>query len=347
MATGPQRFGSSGQGPQPFGLFGGGTPFAPVPPLVSRYFNFFDGVQEYVQLAQPVTLSGSFEISVLLYPTADRAHILADNRSGNTDRLFFEEASNKIEIFVAGTAVTFSGFPPENQLSLLTLSRDASNNYTCVLNGVPLTITAGQGAGGSFSFNSIGGQFGGVTGVPPFAGIEANVRIADNGTLIHNWAIDDNSNVIADSVGSNNGTLVNPSGGWGLFDKQSDGDWLGQELITQQVWENPFSVGTQWSFSNNQWTLTGDGLPSALSLLSANENPDIFRISGNAVSVTGTGTGLTAVQDVTQEVLISTAGAYSFDIDIATYTRQQYKRQSGIVNAVIDKPSMKQLLRVA
>jgi len=270
MATGPQRFGSSGQGPQPFGLFGGGTPFAPVPPLVSRYFNFFDGVQEYVQLAQPVTLSGSFEISVLLYPTADRAHILADNRSGNTDRLFFEEASNKIEIFVAGTAVTFSGFPPENQLSLLTLSRDASNNYTCVLNGVPLTITAGQGAGGSFSFNSIGGQFGGVTGVPPFAGIEANVRIADNGTLIHNWAIDDNSNVIADSVGSNNGTLVNPSGGWGLFDKQSDGDWLGQELAT--VSESP--------------VLGDDGNPEFFSVANISGGNE-YRISAEVLTFSG------------------------------------------------------------
>jgi len=55
------------------------------------------------------------------------------------------------------------------------------------------------------------------------------------------------------------GTLVNPSGGWGLFDKQSDGDWLG----SVNLWSGPLSfAGTGWT-DNNDGSYTCDGSQTA------------------------------------------------------------------------------------
>lgn len=304
----------------------------------SRYFNFFDGVQEYVQLAQPVTFSGDFDFEALVAIESGFAGSakIADNNTDGIGRLDlqwsgfnqgFELDARDYGTWVVDGVETTS-LPADGKLHLVRFFRRSSNPDQSSRTVGRLGIRA-------------------TDQTSPFPGIIANVSITDNGTLIHNWSIDDNSNVISDSVGSNNGTLVNPSGGWGLFDKQSDGDYLGQELITQQVWESPAFVESQWSFSNDKWTLTGDGSSSVLNLLPTAENPDIFRISGSVASITGPGTGLTAVQDNTATVLISTSGAYSFDIDTSIHTRQQYKRQAGVVVATIDKPSMKQLLRVA
>lgn len=202
-----------------------GTDSYTIPEANSRYFLTFPGVNQYVSIPE-VTLSGAFSISMMIYPTSVRAHLLADNTGGS--RLFYEEVNNKIELLMPGQVVSFSGLPPKNQLSLLTLSRDASNNYTCVLNGVSLNITAGQGGGGSFAFNSIGDQFGGATSVPNFEGVVSNLLIIDNGTPVRFYPLDDNATTIRDTIGGNDGTYINGApGDWELFVLGSDNIWVG------------------------------------------------------------------------------------------------------------------------
>ncbi|MCP4340026.1 MAG: hypothetical protein GY799_14315, partial [Desulfobulbaceae bacterium] len=117
----------------------------------------------------------------------------------------------------------------------------------------------------------------------------------------------------------------------------TDGSWIGDELVTQSIWENPESYGSQWTFANNQWTLTGDGSLSALQLISTAEQELEIRVEGTASNITG---DVTATANSLTEVTAS----YSFD----TTDLQQYKRWNGSVATVtLNKPSIKHKIEVA
>jgi len=143
------------------------------------------------------------------------------------------------------------------------------------------------------------------------------------------------------------GTVINGNASdWGLFQQQATGEWLGQELVTQAVWENPASSGAQWTLTSNQWVLNGDGSFSGLSLIASGFLPEIYRISGDLVSLTGSGLSLTDA-GITPESLITASGAYERTLSKALDGNQNYKRISGIVTATLDKPSIKEVLNVA
>ena len=130
------------------------------------------------------------------------------------------------------------------------------------------------------------------------------------------------------------------------FQEQNSGTlWLGEDLVTQDVWEDPLSVGNEWSFANNEWSLDGTGALNSLNLLLAADQPDVFRLAGNVVSVTGA--GLRATNAAVPESLLDTAGTYTFDIDKVTAVSQLYKRASGVVTGTIDKPYLKEVLNYA
>jgi len=346
----------------------------------TRYFNFFDGVQEYVQLAQPVTLSGDYSISALVYKIPGQDVRVYGNSGGFTSRLLVNsDGSVNFRADNSGSQLGIdapAGSIADNSLVSVEVTR-AGSNGEIIVNG--LSVSSGTVGTGDCVINQLARQSTSVSD----GSIIANVRITDNGTLIHNWAIDDNSNVIADSVNplgselivnsnwtdgstgsgtasidsggvftltrtdagnvgrldqvvattpgetylatvenltnsfairagttlggaedldmiisspgtvdvlftatasttyinvrstTNNGTttgravsvrqatgygtLVNPSGGWGLFDKQSDGDWLG----SVNLWSGPLSfAGTGWT-DNNDGSYTCDGSQTA------------------------------------------------------------------------------------
>ncbi|WP_150137934.1 hypothetical protein [Candidatus Enterovibrio escicola] len=127
------------------------------------------------------------------------------------------------------------------------------------------------------------------------------------------------------------------------FDVSRDA-WLGQELVTQQVWENPASVGSVWSFANNEWTMTGDGSFSSLTLLPSSSTPSTGIIQGEVLAMDGSN-NLVATQD--NGIPITNVGAYERDFNIATHIQYQYKRGSGVLNVTISKPSFKKIIEVA
>ena len=140
------------------------------------------------------------------------------------------------------------------------------------------------------------------------------------------------------------GTVINGNADdWGLFQEQATGEWLGQELVTQAVWENPAVVGAQWSLLNGLWSLSGDGSANSLRLLPTVDNPDTLRISGNLLSLSGIGLAV----DNNLSAIISSIGTYSFDLNKSDIGVLSYLRSSGIVSATIDKPSIKEVLNVA
>ncbi len=128
------------------------------------------------------------------------------------------------------------------------------------------------------------------------------------------------------------------------YEEQADGSLLGEDRITQAIWESPDSAGNQWAFGNNQWSIVGDGNYNALTLLQgAARLPPNFRLSGNVSAISGT--LATVAHDSSYN--INSVGQYSFDVDGDISGGQQYKRGGGVVNATLDKPSLRQLIKRA
>ena len=178
-----------------------------------------------------------------------------------------------------------------------------------------------------------------------FAGVMANVEYYFGGAQIHGYDIKSNSNNIPDTVGSNNATVINGNADdWSLLTQQNSGDWIGVELITQQVWENPVASEAQWSFSNNRWTLNGDGSISQLEFILASNQPNIMVLSGECLSVSG---HLAVTSNNAGQTGITSTGLYSFDLDKSEIDSQLFKRHTGIVSATISKPSLREVLRIA
>ena len=124
-------------------------------------------------------------------------------------------------------------------------------------------------------------------------------------------------------------------------------DWLGPNLITQSVWENPSSVGNQWTFANNQWSLVGDGSNNALTLIPTGDQPDLMRLSGSVAAISGNPDGLRPTSAVVPNVWMTTPGRYSFDFTKADAVSQVFKRRNGSVNATLERPSLNRILEIA
>jgi len=72
-----------------------------------------------------------------------------------------------------------------------------------------------------------------IGGADNTSGILANLKIWDNGTLIRDYPLDDNSDDLRELASGQNGTVINGNASdWGLFQQQATGEWLGQELAT-------------------------------------------------------------------------------------------------------------------
>ena len=144
--------------------------------------------------------------------------------------------------------------------------------------------------------------------------------------------------------------LYNPADGSIQPYTKKGQSWLGPELITQTVWENPNQAGANWSFANDQWVLLGDGTNSPLRLIADSDQPDqaqlITRISDFEADATGrlgyTTSGGAATSYAAQ-------GSFTDIVDKNSATGpQQYKRAPGVVTrAELNRPSMRDIIPIA
>ena len=142
------------------------------------------------------------------------------------------------------------------------------------------------------------------------------------------------------SIGaSGNATAVNITES-DLYTQVDDG-WTGVELVTQDVWENPNFVQSEWAFVDNQWVLTGSGAFSLLRLIELSDQPYFMRLIGDVSGLSGD----LAAKNAGAGGIITANGNYTFDI--LGSDDQSYKRTIGVVNATLDKPSIKRLIEVA
>lgn len=189
------------------------------------------------------------------------------------------------------------------------------------------------------------------------AGIQANARIwtggnRETGTLTVFYPIDKDYNetddvVLDESGNGNHATFVNVADGDSeLYVRNSDGNFLGPELITQENWESPYTVTSGWTYDevDNTWNLAGDGTAQGMFPLASFEQPLPLRVVANVLEVDGAGllfssaasTGAVTSTGVTTKIVTPDVG-----------TLAQFKRTSGIVNAKIAKPSVRAYREVA
>lgn len=179
-----------------------------------RDFRTNSGTTDYVQLASPVTLSGDFEITVFLVPDTSSMHILAN--TAGVSRVWTNSTS--LEISATSGYVRFPNVLTMGKLNEIIVKR-VSGVVSLSVNGVVVSASTSNYLANSVVFNSIGGKIL-STGVGVLDGIVADISVLNADVITNSWAIDDNSNTIVDSVGGNNGTIINgQASDWELFER--------------------------------------------------------------------------------------------------------------------------------
>jgi len=251
-------------------------------------------------------------------------------RAGVISRFFTPLDSSVTQYFgipqiPSGTEITMFVYPTNGNVGLPLGAPAVTNNIFQI---ITFTLTANMDFIGRENTNYFDGFIADVVGGGRIYAIAENFGA---------------TSVLIDTGGTGqNGTAQNISTDSPFFTKQSDGNWLGVELITQAVWENPSTVDSEWTFANNQWTLTGQGGVNGLVLLSFADQPNVGRLEGNTLSISGGDLRVT----IAVTPFVDSTGMYSFDID-KNVSSQRYARVSGNVNATLGKPSYRELLKVA
>lgn len=164
--------------------------------IVPRYIATFDGTTSKIALGSDLTLASDFKITLQekLISNAANQVLIGDVADAAWIRL---NSNGSLQIKPFGTSTTglytFDGAGHTHEIERI------STNVTWKIDGV-LKHTFGT-AGASIDFNRIG-----VRGAVFYAkGQIWDVNLNDQ----HYYLIDDNSTVIKDSIGSNNGTATN------------------------------------------------------------------------------------------------------------------------------------------
>ena len=126
------------------------------------------------------------------------------------------------------------------------------------------------------------------------------------------------------------------------FTTTERGSWLGEELITQSLWENAATPNGGWTYDpvDNTWTLSGDGSYQELVVLDSSENPPYSLLEGELISLEG------AVGAAETGTTITEAGEFSESLIYSKNSRQVFKRSSGEANAKLARFSMRELIQV-
>jgi hypothetical protein len=208
-----------------------------VPQLEQRYFRRNEGSTDYATIPE-VTLagdfSGSIEFSTVLASGIDT---LISGPVKNNSSLVLDVGVSAVRLLAYNSTgqllpiVEINGSFNDGAIHTANFSLSGSTASLSVDSGAPQT--AGWSASDVLNISNLYRR---QDGSNTLAGILANLKIYDNGTLIRDYPLNDNSSTIRDKANGQNGTIINGNADdWGLFDKQADGDWLGQELVAQPV----------------------------------------------------------------------------------------------------------------
>ncbi|WP_339892167.1 LamG-like jellyroll fold domain-containing protein [uncultured Alteromonas sp.] len=210
-------------------------PLKSGPPILwptKRYFRRNEGTTDYATIPE-VTLTGDFviEFDILTSSTVDFQTVFSnssqpnelgcDIQSNGSIRVFNFNATGDLQPTLVSSAGWNDGKLHKVLISLVggipSISIDGA-----VTTGSQWTTYNGAKVNTLQKRASLGREF---------SGILANLKIYDNGTLVRDYPLDDNSDTIRDKANGQNGTIINGNASdWGLFDKQANGDWKGNGL---------------------------------------------------------------------------------------------------------------------
>ena len=199
--------------------------------LLESYFRRNEGTTDYATIPE-VTLAGDFVIEFDVLATGALFHQVI----AGTDSTINITALDAIVIRIAGASITSTGTITRNAINKIIITRVGLNTSISV-NGV---VSNHVPPAGDFPLDTLCARNNFGTN-SPLAGILANLKIYDAGTLVRYYKLDDNSDTLVDTVSGQNGTVINGNADdWGLFQKQSTGEWLGQELVVSLYGRLPF-----------------------------------------------------------------------------------------------------------
>ena len=176
----------------------------------SRFFRRNEGTTDYATIPS-VTLSGDFviEFGVLINNTA-YAQLVSGVDSAINIR---NDDGSAIEL--AGVQYNFAPEFVRGVFNHITVSR-VGGNITIDIDGIIETRAipvSDFDIGHLYCYT-----FPAVNTNSPLIGILANLRIYDNGTLVRDYPLDDNTSDLREKVSGQNGTVINGTAGqWGLF----------------------------------------------------------------------------------------------------------------------------------
>lgn len=145
-------------------------------------------------------------------------------------------------------------------------------------------------------------------------------------------------------------------GDWEEISKKvSDDFWLGSDLYTQAVWENPFSVGDQWTYEpvTNTWLMVGDGELNPIQLLGQADQPESAMLKYKVRRLSGDGSAALTSSPVDGLYTINNAdfGATGFAEGTTTLNandlNQSFKRRGGVLTMRVSKPALYKYLEYA
>jgi hypothetical protein len=318
-------------------------------PLISRYFRTNkkddDGYETGVKLIPDPRVHFDVEFELLGAIGQDGA-LAAQSRSTFTTLREFEISTDggEFKLIVGGdaTATGITAIPGLWRFKFDGTDTEAYRNgsllYTIATNaGNDFSLDATFSMCMSRRLTTIYENF--------YLGVLANVLVRNAaGTATNGYAIESNSNDVPDTIGSADATVIGGlTADWELYTKQANGDWLGTDRVTQNAWENPVKSDDQWTFSNDKWSLAGDGSYNGLQILALADQPSIMQLITVVDSISGAALAITGNNTATLQK--SATGTYTDEIDLSTYTLQEYKRRNGSLNVTLSKPSIRKILR--
>jgi len=156
----------------------------------TRYFRRNEGTTDYATIPE-VTLAGSWEIEFDFLPASDSDMRIFGEVGIVDNYIRYEGASSKDIVIVGdGFSIRFSGTEIQKSvINSLSISRVGSQYSLIVNSGAAILVT---GSLDSIRYDSIyaGNSFQNVSG------ILSNLKIWDNGTLIRDYPLDDNSDIL-------------------------------------------------------------------------------------------------------------------------------------------------------
>ena len=221
MPNGPIAIlgGSTGNGPQ---SIGNGKS---IPWFVTRYLRRNEATTDY-GVIPAITLSGDFVIEFEVLTAVNTNQVMFGD---NVNTHYFNLSEFQIEAWIGNVNSVFSTGSISLASGILHKIKyvKTGSSLECFLDGVSL----GTRSCGSYSGAFTPKVYGSNRATPFFSGIIANLKIYDDGVLVRDYPINDNSNTLKDLASGQNGSIVNGTvDQWKLYQKQPTGEWLGPDI---------------------------------------------------------------------------------------------------------------------